>query len=69
MYRKIKAGLWAHCSVFEVWNNIRDDEIEELEGLFRHIYHHDSKANKLNIQRKHRKLARVQDNDIDNWAN
>jgi len=65
---RIKAGLWSHCSVFEVWNNIRDDEIEELEGLFRHIYHHDSKANKLNIQRKHRKLARVQDNDIENWT-
>jgi hypothetical protein len=33
-----KADLWTHFSVFEVWDNIRDDEIVELEGLFRHLY-------------------------------
>ena len=64
---KGKSGLWTHCSIFEVWDNIRDDEIIELEGLFRHIYHHDSKANNLNVQRKFRKLARVKQNDIENW--
>jgi len=66
-HRKRKLGLWTHCSVFEVWDNIRDDEIIELEGLFRHIYHHDSKANSLNIQRKFKKLVQVKRDDIENW--
>ena len=54
-----KSGLWSHCSIFEVWDNIRDEEIVELEGLFRHIYHHDSRANSLNVQRKFKKLVQV----------
>ena len=29
-HRKKKAGLWTHFSVYEVWENIRDDEIREL---------------------------------------
>jgi len=63
-----KSGLWSHCSIFEVWDNIRDDEIVELEGLFRHIYHHDSKANSLNVQRRFKKLIQVRDPDIENWG-
>src|SRR5437868_2510853 len=35
---KSKAGLWTHFSVFEVWDNVSKQEIEELEGLFRHLY-------------------------------
>ena len=66
-HKNRKSGLWTHCSIFEVWDNIRDDEIVELEGLFRHIYHHDSKANSLNIQRGFKKLAQVRDNKIENW--
>ena len=46
-----KCRLWTHFSVFEVWDNIRDDEVTELEGLFRHIYRGDSQANILNLQR------------------
>src|SRR5438445_462482 len=42
-----KAG-WTHFSLFKVWDKIRDEEITELEGLFRHIYRRDSKANSLN---------------------
>ena len=49
-HRKQKKALWTHFSVFEVWENIRDDEIRELEGLFRHIYRLDSRANALNLQ-------------------
>lgn len=49
-HRKQKKTLWSHFSVFEVWDNIRDDEIRELEGLFRHIYRLDSRANALNLQ-------------------
>jgi hypothetical protein len=29
-----KGNLWTHFSAFEVWDNIRDEEVAELEGLF-----------------------------------
>ncbi len=58
-HRKRKKGLWSHFSIFEVWDNIRDDEIRELEGLFRQIYKDDSRANKLNIQKGFKKLKRI----------
>ena len=51
VHRRNKGSLWTHFSVFEVWENIRDDEIKELEGLFRQIYRYDSRANALNLQR------------------
>ena len=54
-----KGGLWTHCSVFEVWDNVRGDEIRELEGLFRQIYSKDSRANKLNRQKGFKKLRLV----------
>ena len=66
-HKQRKGGLWTHCSVFEVWDNIRDDEIRELEGLFRHIYHHDSKANSLNFQRGFKKIRLVKDKNIEEW--
>ncbi len=52
---------------FEVWENIRNDEIIELEGLFRHIYRLDSRANELNKQRGFRKLKMVQDSNFHEW--
>jgi len=58
-HRLKKADLWSHCSIYEVWDNIRDDEVKELEGLFRHIYRHDSRANKLNVQRGFKKMRQV----------
>lgn len=30
-----KRKLWTHFSIFEVWENIREEEIQELEGIFR----------------------------------
>ena len=66
-HRRKKEGLWTHCSIFEVWNNIRDDEIVELEGLFRHIYRQDSRANELNLQRGFRELKRIQDSKFYEW--
>jgi hypothetical protein len=66
-HKKHKIDLWTHCSIFEVWDNIRDEEIAELEGLFRHIYLRDSKANRLNIQRKFKKLSLVNGGDIETW--
>ena len=46
-----KTGLWSHCSVFEVWDNITEEQIAELEALFRHALRLDSTANGLNIQK------------------
>ncbi len=66
-HRKQKVGFWSHCSVFEVWENIRDEEIVELEGLFRHIYRHDSKANALNVQRGFKKIRQVNEPNLDDW--
>ncbi len=58
-HKKRVGDSWTHFSVFEVWPNIGQAEIEELEGLFRHIYRRDTKANRLNAQRGFKKVARV----------
>jgi len=59
-----KRRLWTHFSVFEVWDNVRDEEVVELEGLFRHIYRYDARANRLNVLRSFKKLARVPKLDL-----
>jgi hypothetical protein len=64
---KRKGDLWTHFSAFEVWDNVRDEEIVELEGLFRHIYRKDSGANALNVQRNFKKVAKVRDNNLEEW--
>ena len=58
-HAKKKADLWTHFSAYVVWDNIREEEVAELEGLFRHIYGKDSRASALNIQRKFKKLRQV----------
>ena len=58
-HKKRKRGLWTHFSFFEVWDNIQDQEIAELEGLFRHLYRFDSRANNLNAQKAHKPLMRL----------
>jgi len=62
-----KAGLWTHFSIFEVWDNIQEEEVKELEGLFRHIYADDARANKLNILRTYKKLNQIESAWFDNW--
>jgi len=37
----------------------RDEELAELEGLFRHIYRRDTKANRLNVQRGFKRLRQL----------
>ena len=64
---KRKGGLWTHFSAYAVWDNIRAEEVAELEGLFRHIYRKDAKANALNIQRGFKKLKHVKENDLKKW--
>ena len=66
-HTKSKHREWTHFSAFEVWDNVSDEEIVELEGLFRHLYSRDSKANGLNKQRKFHKIAKVRKDDFTQW--
>lgn len=50
-HSKNKAEGWTHCSIFEVWDNITLEQIQELEALFLHVLRKDSSANALNIQK------------------
>jgi hypothetical protein len=65
---KSKSELWTHFSIFEVWPNITENEIKELEGLFRQIYRKDKRANKLNKQRQFGLLKKVRENNISFWS-
>jgi len=58
-HRKKKDGLWTHCSVFEVWENITPAEVKELEGIFRHIYRKDARASRLNVQRSFGRIKKL----------
>ena len=58
-HSKRKRDLWTHFSAYEVWDNVTEKEVEELEGLFRHLFKYDSKANSLNIQKGYKKLLRI----------
>jgi hypothetical protein len=64
---KRKGKLWTHFSVFEVWDNITEAEIAELEGLFRHIYRKDTQANRVNRQRNFKKLRPLRNNKLLTW--
>jgi hypothetical protein len=66
-HKRTKPDLWSHFSVFEVWDNIREEEVEELEGLFRHLFKKDSKANSLNKQKGYKKLERVRRSTLKVW--
>jgi len=62
-----KRNLWTHFSIFEVWDNIQNEEVKELEGLFRHIYRRDTRANRFNVQGSFAKLKRVRINNFNDW--
>jgi hypothetical protein len=66
-HRRSKPELWSHFSIFEVWDNIREEEVEELEGLFRHLFKKDSKANSLNKQKEYKKLESVRKSTLKDW--
>lgn len=66
-HRQHKKDLWTHFSAFEVWENIHNEEIVELEGLFRHLYRKDSRANALNSQRRFKKLGKIKQQKFRNW--
>ena len=64
---KTKSDLWTHFSLFEVLSKITENEIKELEGLFRQIYRKDKRANKLNKQKQYGLLKKVRENNIATW--
>ena len=63
-----KSGLWTHFSIYSVWPNITDEEIRELEGIFRAIYRKDMKANRIAVQKGFAELKRIRDNKL-SWKN
>lgn len=68
VHMRKKSHLWTHFSAFEVWENIRDEEIIELEGLFRHLYRKDAKASVLNVQRAFKMAKKVRNNSLETWT-
>jgi len=64
---KRKKSKWTHFSMFVVWENIRNDEISELESLFREIYRKDALANSLNKQKRSKRLRQVRRQSFGNW--
>ena len=58
-HRIKKKGLWTHCSVFEVWENVTPAEVKELEGILRHIYRKDSRAARLAVQRSFARMKKL----------
>ncbi len=67
-HRRHKADLWTHFSVFEVWDNITREQVQELEGMFRHIYRYDPTANKLNVQKSYSPLVKVRRKSSKTWT-
>ena len=60
----VKSKLWNYFSVYSVWPNVTDEEIQELEGLFRAIFRRDSKANRIAIQKSFGRLRPLRDNKL-----
>ena len=61
-----KSKEWTHFSLFEVWDNIPEATVDELEGLFREIYRKDARANRFNRQKRFKKLRLVR-RDCEGW--
>jgi hypothetical protein len=50
---------WSHFSYYEVWDNITDAEIAELEGLFLQLSRFDKNTNLQNSQNTHQPLVQL----------
>ena len=46
-----KAGKWTHYSVYQVWDNITQEQIQELEAFLRQMLRKDASANSLAKQK------------------
>lgn len=65
--RSKRKGIWTYFSAYAVWPNITKQEIEELEGLFRHLYRYDGRANVLNLQKGFKAIRRIKAKDAEEW--
>jgi hypothetical protein len=63
---KRKIGKWTHFSIFEVHDNVSRETIQELEGLFRHIYRRDSQSQQINRQKKFKRFKQIH-KSLNNW--
>lgn len=66
-HEKEKGKLWTHFSVYAAWKDTPNEEVRELEGLFRHIYRKDPKANALNVQKGYGRANKIRENDLSKW--
>jgi hypothetical protein len=64
---RTKSRLCTHFSVFEVHRKIDEDQVQELEGLLRHIFRKDPTANSLARQNAHGPLYDLRENDLTKW--
>ncbi|HVS89444.1 MAG TPA: hypothetical protein VHF01_14660 [Candidatus Acidoferrum sp.] len=64
---KRKSSKWTHFSIFVIWENIREEEIRELEALVREIYRKDETANSLAKQKGSVKLRSVRFKKSNEW--
>jgi len=64
---KRKGDKWTHFSFYVVWENIRDDEIRELECLLQEIYRKDTDANSLARQKGCKRIKEVRRNRTPEW--
>ncbi len=58
---------WTHFSIYEVWDNITNNQITEIEGFIRHIYRKDKEVNSLNQQRGFRKMRGIRNSKLELW--
>lgn len=61
-----KGDRWTHFSAYEVHEDVPDDLVAELEGLFLHIFRKDRRAQRLNKQRRHRPIRKVR-KTLEEW--
>jgi hypothetical protein len=64
---KRKGDKWTHFSFYVVWENIRDDEIRELECLLQEIYRKDTHANSLAQQKGCQRIKDIREKDPKKW--
>jgi hypothetical protein len=63
-HKRDQAKSWSHFSAFEVWHDVSEDDIKELEGLFREVYRKNTKFNQLG---KYGRLQKVRNDDLRSW--
>ena len=63
----IRKKDFTHFSVYEVFENIAEQQIKELEGLFLQIYATDEHANVLNVVKSYSPLAQTKRADPTEW--